>query len=402
MANKKKIKTLRDIPLNLSAAQQAALMRLHLYLIGRTHKMLSALADRFRLILGKHAEDGGLSDMGYFLAQREMLTAWQTFFREWAALFQAARVQAGSIPFGMLAVQHERVSTFLLAEKNESRVLVEREDIETEGGGDDAPDLNAVFVPQLQTVIDAANRRLYADGIPLSQRIWNLDQNSWSGIQQILAQGVSEGESAWNLAKLLEQYLGAGQECPRWTSTRLYGLTKQDIADGNRTGLYSGEECAGQGVAYNALRLARNELQIIHHLATDTLFSRMPWITHEQINLSPSHPAIGCACEDIVGGGENADGVYPKGEVQLPIHVQCLCYKTAVLMDDDEFVRRARGWLYGTEPWPAMDDYASWLGIMPLDVFTVSLMVGVATSLAVWLWGDENDLDQAVQMALPI
>ena len=68
--------------------------------------------------------------------------------------------------------------------------------------------------------------------------------------------------------------------------------------------MYSREACAGQGVAYNALRLARNEIQVAHGLATDSLFAKMPWVEKEAINLSPSHPAIGCACEDVVVNGE--------------------------------------------------------------------------------------------------
>jgi len=263
-----------------------------------------------------------------------------------------------------------------------------------------------VFRPQLQEVLDAANRRLYGDGLTLSQRIWNQDQQSWNGIRATLMQGVAEGNSAWNVAKQLEQYLGGGRDCPRWTSTRLYARTKQDIASGDRTGLYSGTACAGQGVAYNALRLARNEFQVVHHMATDDIFSKMPWVEKEAINLSPSHPDIFCACEDVVVNGEDGTNVYPKGEISLPIHVQCLCYKTAVLMDDAAFVDKTRGWLNGTQPWGAMDDYASWLGVMPQNMFATSLAVGIANDLVVWLWGDEEDLeallgDQTVQLPFP-
>lgn len=391
-------KTLTDVPSDMALeAQQAGLMRLHLYFVGQTHKRLNDLAGRFRTIIMQHAgDDGKLDNIGYLFTQRDMLTAWQKFYQGWSELFEAARWQAGSLAFGGLAVMQRRQSEVLqAADRQMSEANARRLAQMLEDGTE--PELDAVYRPQLQVILDAANRRLYGDGMTLSQRIWKWDQQSWNDIRAVLAQGIAESDSAWNIAKQLETSLGAGAECPRWTSTRLGKLTKSDIAAGNRTGLYSGEACAGQGVAYNALRLARNELQIAHHMATDTLFGRMPWVEKEAINLSPSHPAINCACEDVVVSGENGTNVYKKGEISLPIHVQCLCYKTAVLMDDAEFVRRTRGWLNGTQPWGAMDDFSSWLGIPPMDAFSVSLAVGIANNLAVWLWGNEDDLDDLMQ-----
>lgn len=402
----------------IAEAQQAALMRLHLALVGATHQGLLALGEALRSILARNAgEDGALDTVGYFSAQQAIRRETESFFSQWVATFQALRWQAVTLPVGALAVQHEwagneweRINELGEQRSSESanqrisegvkRTLLEAEDDE------EGPDFDAVFRPQLQAVIEAANQRIYKDGIPLSGRIWRLQAQSLNGINQVLAQGVAEGNSAWNIAKLLQEYLGAGAECPRWTSTRLYKLTKQDIADGDRTGLYSREACAGQGVAYNALRLARNEIQVAHHLATDSIFAKMPWVEKEAINLSPSHPDIGCACEDVVVNGEDGTNVYPKGEIDLPIHVQCLCYKTAVLMDDTVFVEKLRGWANGSQPWQALDDYAGWLGVLPQNVFDFSLATTIANNLLVWLYGDEEDMagalgDTTMQLPLP-
>lgn len=40
----------------------------------------------------------------------------------------------------------------------------------------------------------------------------------------------------------------------------------------------------------------------------------------------------------------------------------CLCFKTAVLPKPDEFTNQLRGWTDGSQPWPAMDNYASMVG----------------------------------------
>lgn len=397
-------RTLNDLTVGVIAeAQQAALIRVHLALIGATHQGLLALGESLRSILARNAdENGGFDTVGYFSAQQAVRREVESFFSKWAATFQALRWQAVTLPVGMLAVQHEWAAQ-IRNEKLESRNMRKRMLQEDE---DEGPDFDAVFRPQLGAVIEAANQRIYKDGIPLSGRIWNLQAQSLNGINQILAQGVADGNSAWNIAKLLQDYLGAGAECPRWTSTRLYKLTKQDIADGDRTGLYSREACAGQGVAYNALRLARNEIQVAHGMATDSLFAKMPWVEKEAINLSPSHPDIGCACEDVVVNGEDGTNVYPKGEISLPIHVHCLCYKTAVLMDDALFVEKLRGWANGSQPWQALDDYAGWLGVLPQNVFAFSLATTIANNLLVWLYGDEEDLEDALgdmttQLPLP-
>jgi hypothetical protein len=88
----------------------------------------------------------------------------------------------------------------------------------------------------------------------------------------------------------------------------------------------------------------------------------------------------------------------------------CICYKTAVLMDADAFVDRLKGWSDGNETWPEMDQYAGWLGVMGRDLGNVSLAVGLPEKLALWLYGDQAAMDAAAdeyvlagggQLALP-
>jgi len=177
----------------------------------------------------------------------------------------------------------------------------------------------------------------------------------------VLANGVAGKKSAWDIAQELEQYLGAGAGCPRWTRARLNRMTKSEIADGDMTGLLRGDECRERGVSYNALRLARNELQIVHHAANDEVMGRMPWIEKERIVMSAEHPEED-ECDDVVNAGEGGDGVYPKGTIVLPLHPGCLCWKESVRMDDADFTSRLRGWMRGEERWEAMDQYAATIG----------------------------------------
>jgi hypothetical protein len=232
-------------------------------------------------------------------------------------------------------------------------------------------------------LLSAAEEHLYGDGINLSGRLWKLDRETKDGINGVLISGVTNSNSAWNIAKDLEQFLGANEDCPRWTSTRLYGKTKKDIASGDTTGLLRGDQCNGQGVSYNALRLARTEIQKIHALATDKAMAMQPWVEKEQVHLSAAHPE-GDICDEVVGGGEKSQGIYEVGTIELPLHPHCLCYKTAVLMSEKEFVSQMKGWMNGTQPWAEMDAYASDIGV---DLSTS--LAPAAINLAVWLFSDE-------------
>lgn len=364
--------SVRRLPL----AQQAALMRLQLYFTGETHRILGEYASKARGVVQAAAGEDGVFDAAEaYLAQQQLLAAWQTtFMDEWLPMFQAMRREAASIPFGAASVAHEKMIV------KPAGQLTEQEGV------------SPVFEPQLQALIDAANQRVYQDGLQLSQRIWRLDRETREGLNRAVMSAISESKSAWQVAGDVEQFLGAGKDCPRWTSTRLFTLTKKDIASGDRRGLKTGEECKGQGVSYNALRLARNEIQAVHHLASDEIMAVQPWIEMEQINLSPAHPPIGCECEDVVVGGDNGDGVYPKGTITLPIHVHCLCYKTAVVQSEAEFTGRLRDWVQGG-PDSAFDQYAQFLGIPPGELAETSFMEnGIARALGVWLWGGPEDI----------
>lgn len=375
-------KVKRPKPAELAESQQAALLRLHLKLTAKAHALFLGYADSISLkLLSVAGSDGIISPV----AQAGILLyadkAWRDMYAEWKALFTAGRAIAAAIPFGVLAQYHQYFIPAALSESSPVEIAARGVPF---------------FEQQLQIILDETAARVYSDNFKLSDRIWRLDRDSRAGLRDAVNQVIASGESAYDGAKRVEKFLGAGRDCPRWTSTRL-SLTKGEIAGGDTRGLLSGNPCGSEGVAYNALRLMRNEIQIAHHAASDALFARQPWIEKEQINLSPAHPVTDI-CDDVVGSGEGGEGIYDKGTILLPLHVQCLCYKTAVLMADTDFRDKMRDWLAGGE-WAAMDDYAAWLGanretvvgFLGSDVIK-QLMFNFDT----WLSGDETALDTAL------
>jgi hypothetical protein len=355
-------------------AQQVALVRLQLFVVGEVHRLLLDVVDdglrRLRRATADEVFEGGLA----LNARSDLLTAWDRFFNTYTELIGHGLREGASIPFGTVAIYHRDWILPNLEERRRDTRQIFAEQLR--------PTEDAVFTPQLQEILDAAEHRVYGDRLRLSERIWRLDQLSRREIDRIIAEALAEGSSAWDTAQRLEQYLGPGRQCPRWTEDRLYGLTKGDIAGGDKTGLLTGAECDGAGVAYNALRLARTEIQAAHHMATDLVFKRMPWIEKEQIHLSPDHAHVDI-CDDVVSGGDKGDGVYEKGEISLPLHPHCLCWKSSVLIEPGAFVDRLKGWMQGTSSWAAMDQYQQMLGGgLDLDLSENP----IAVSMSSWLW----------------
>lgn len=367
---------LTDIPAALvHVAQQAAAVRLHLWLLAEVHDALAKVGDAAQAVLRPLPGNQPVSAAASAQLQTAVSAAWDEFIKTYTNLVAFGIQQASSMPFGVLAILHAEWVMPVVGDAQESL----REALN--------PDV--MFQPQLQALIDAAYRRTWGDGLNLSNRIWQLDRYGRDGLYNAINLAIARGDGAWELAQAVEGFLLPGRDCPRWARERLRELTKADIAAGDRTGLYSGDECRGQGVSYNALRLARTEIQAALNTATTEIFRTMPWIEKEQIMLSPEHATLD-ECDDVVNGGEGGQGIYPVGEIFLPIHPHCLCVKLAVLMKQDQFVEQMRSWLNGGS-WPQMDAYALMLGgrqNMGDDLRTTSIGV----SLAYWLWSDPEAL----------
>lgn len=393
------IAQLDKVPLGrMYQASFRAVIRAQMFFTGWTHELFAEFTDKARAYILKRAtpprpspnskgEFGEgvptLDGVAGYEVQVELLKMWGDVFKEWHDRFYKMRVEAGSIPFGVLAVSHERLIVERLKSNVEERLTFDAQRL-TEGVED------GVFSPQLSTLLNVSSEYLYdGSALNLSARVWNIDRQARDGMAQVILKGVTNADSAWNIAQELEQFLGASEDCPRWTSTRLYGRTKTQIAQGDTTGLVS-KPCDGRGVSYNALRLARTEIQKAHALATDRIMAAQPWVKKEQVHLSEAHPEPDI-CDDIAHGGEGGKGIYEVGEIELPLHPNCLCYKTAVLMDEKQFTGQLNGWLKGEQEWAEMDAYAALVKGQRSNVERQDLSESIlpnAINLAVWLFGD--------------
>lgn len=362
------IKTLTDIPFNrIYQAQQLALVRLQLFTVAEVSALVLAVGETTGRVLNRKGREAVVDGLLAYQVKQVLNQAWGDFITNYAKLLDKVTAEAASIAFGVVARMHQEIVTPAVLQLQEAQ----------------EEDAGEAFLGQ---TLGKSRAEILA-GRSFSDRIWVLNQEGKAGIDRVVDTALANGTSAWETAKNLEGYLGAGKNCPQWARVRLYALSKGDIAQGDPTGLVTGDDCRGQGgVAYNALRLARTEISRHFAIATDDLMTLTPWVEEEQCNLSSAHVGRD-ECDLVVEGGRDGKGIYPVGTIHYPLHPHCMCYKTHVLMDNDDFVNKLSGWKNG-DSWPAMDKYQEMLGSGGLLTdFTKSL---VASALVRWLTADEE------------
>ncbi|MCL5292814.1 MAG: hypothetical protein M1548_09945, partial [Actinobacteria bacterium] len=256
------------------------------------------------------------------------------------------------------------------------------EESKGDGGFGDAFDIDKDKYPhvemfntrQREQVINAARARTYGDRFNLSDRIWNLENGGREKINQRLLQAIANKESAVSLQKDLDEYLKPDARYTRWTRNRLYGMTSAERLTGERGLIRKPRQIdpsvgpPTKGMAYNAMRLARNEIQQVHWDVYENTVETMPWVEKIAWMLSAAHPRSD-VCDGLANGGP-----YEKGSVPSRPHPLCYCWLRSLLMSKDEFLDKVRGWTKGENHF--LDEYAQQLGYAFDSI--VKLTVGLA------------------------
>lgn len=179
----------------------------------------------------------------------------------------------------------------------------------------------------IKSMRDAVFKRRYADGHNLSDRIWNMAAISEREILGRVNAAISKGTSAVELSKSVRQFLF--QPGPAWTTGIKASVT-------------------GRGsMAYNALRLARTEINNAYKTAQTLQAQNSPLVVGIKWNLSGSHPTDWPVSAMYKGYPEICDyfaeddhhglgpGVFPKDDV-WETHPNCLCHLTDVLAPPEQ------------------------------------------------------------------
>ena len=363
---------------NADRLQHVAVTRLQLYVAGQVHALLYPFQAWLTREVRDAADADGIADAGKLASVLQAADPrWRAVMRDYVALLTRARQQGGAIAFGPYRMRHNRYVTAPVERLQEAVVPTM----------DDWGKLAEMWLRRRNYALQVAQQRVYSDGLNLSQRIWRLEQGGMQAIRNTIATGMAQRTSAVELAQQLEGQLNAGQDWPRWTRARLSKMDARERAQDAKGLLRSARDVppgGSSGISYNALRLARNEIQIANHAVTSDIAVHSPWVTGRKVALSPAHPKSDI-CDEYAAGGP-----YEKTANFLPLHPQCLCRWEEVLMPPSDFAKQMRGWVAGENDF--LDDYSGWLGQRSFSPIPEPLSIAAAQELfeAMQMWLDGN------------
>jgi hypothetical protein len=181
------------------------------------------------------------------------------------------------------------------------------------GAGVDAADIRRSLRRTAENGIDAYLSR-QENLLPLSRRIYGNDllgRNRIStAINKALLRGLSSGEFAQEVSSLIKPGVRGG-------------------------------------VSYNALRLARTEINNAFHFSSIRYTRDQPWVEGYKWNLSGSHGSVDICNEYAQKNHDDLGrGVFKKSDVPGKPHPNCLCYITTVTAPPGKFERQLKNGSY--------------------------------------------------------
>ena len=208
------------------------------------------------------------------------------------------------------------------------------------------------FVPA-DVVQAIATGQIYGGDWTMSKAIWQHTKKAQKDIQSIIAKGVLENKSSYEIAKALEKYVNPSAAKP-WDWGKVYPGTNRKVD-------------------YNAQRLARTlvshayQQSFIRTTKDNPFFEGYKWLTANNHKVCPICQGY---AEDIHAEGYPA-GVFLKDELHLD-HPNGQCTFSVYMTEDiDQIVDRLVNWAHG-ENNPELDRFAESLGF-PISVVRASV-----------------------------
>lgn len=156
----------------------------------------------------------------------------------------------------------------------------------------------------------------------LSDRIWDISDNNYDKIQEIISSGINT--DCVEVAKALQQYVKEGAKTFAENYPNMY------------------ERMGGRvpkNLNYEALRLARNELSEVYWQATIEGFKENPAVRAVKWLLSNNRlPGYHDICDTMAYANAHGlgAGIYPVDEAPEKPHICCLCALAPVIAKDIE------------------------------------------------------------------
>lgn len=172
--------------------------------------------------------------------------------------------------------------------------------------------------------------QVYSGNWSLSKAIWNTTKKTQDDVNKIVAEGIAQNKSAYDIAKDLEKYVDPSAKKP-WDWSKVYPGTNKKVD-------------------YNAQRLARTLVSHAYQQAFIKTTQKNPFVTKYKWLGSNSH-RICPICEARNGK------LFEKNELPLD-HPNGMCTFVAVIDDSmEDIADRLANWAKGGSD-PALDEYA--------------------------------------------
>lgn len=199
-------------------------------------------------------------------------------------------------------------------------------------------------------VRDIASGKLYEGKWSLSSAIWKNTKKAQNDINTIVAKGVADQKSIYEIAKDLSDYVNPNKR-KDWQWSKVYPGT-------------------AKVVDYNAQRLARTMISHSYQRSLVRVTEHNPFVEcYEWLTSNSDRVCETCIEREIEGHGVFIDGVEIPGYYyaeDLPLdHPNGMCTVDVVTPDYDEIADRLADWVNGEED-SELDEFAEDLGYEPI------------------------------------
>ena len=187
-----------------------------------------------------------------------------------------------------------------------------------------------------------------ANGLGLSERVWELGNNFEQLIERGVEYGIRTGADASKMARDLKLYLQHPDELFRRVRDKKSGnlkLSENAKAFSPGRGVY-------RSSYKNALRLARTETNMAYRTADFERINQLDFVVGIKVVLSNNHTSLGAdgKAHDLYDICDELQGDYPKDFKFVGWHPHCRCHVETILKTDEEFDADNARILNGEEP----------------------------------------------------
>lgn len=172
-------------------------------------------------------------------------------------------------------------------------------------------------------IVQAVKGRYENDGLRLSDRIWKVSRDQRKILEQLILQAIVDETPVQELANRIQAFTGV--------------------------------------IEWQALRLARNEIQTVYQEAVTQVFAKMPYVELVQLTITQERhkPDI---CDTYRASSKIGNGKFKVGELKLPIHPNCMCFWRPILVGVGELTNKIKLWKNGKATILSLSTYQQLLG----------------------------------------